>query len=118
MTADPPGGSYIDAILLALRAARQQIQTLLGLVESAERAPGPTWKWQLLAAASDAGESARASLDDAEAQLVSLGAPDRLPAVLDALPERVTAMRDELASAREMLEAARARASTVAVGKA
>lgn len=118
MIDDPPGVSYLDAILGALRSAGQRLAAVGGYLGSAERAAIPAWKWQLLSAAGHAHAEARASLDEADERLARLGAPDRLPAPLDALPERIRAMRTDLRVVEEQLQEALAAALGSAAGSA
>lgn len=118
MTKDPPGASYLDAILAAMRGAGQQLASVAGFLGSAEKAPGPAWRWQLLAAAGQAHAEARRSLDEADERLAQLGAPDRLPAPLDALPERLRVMRAELDGAEQRLQDALAAAVGSPAGSA
>ncbi|MEZ4299580.1 MAG: hypothetical protein R3B70_31820 [Polyangiaceae bacterium] len=118
MTADPPGTSYLEAILIAMRRAAQGIASVSGYLGSAERAPSTPWKWQLLTAAGTAHAEATASLDEADERLRKLGAPDRLPAPLDALPERLHVLRAELRDSEERIQAALSAALATAAGSA
>lgn len=118
MIQDPPGVSYLEAILVAMRTAGQRLAAVGGYLSSAEKASIPAWKWQLLTAAGHAHAEACASLDEAEERLSGLGAPDRLPAPLDALPERIRAMRSDLRDAEERLQEALAEAVGSAAGSA
>jgi hypothetical protein len=115
---DPPGVGYLEAILIAIRNAGQRLAAMGGYLGSAERASIPAWKWQLLTAAGHARSEAHACLDEADERLSSLGAPDSLPAPLDALPERVRAMRKDLRAVEEQLEEALAAAAESASGNA
>ena len=118
MIQDPPGASYLDAILGAMRSAGQRLAAVGGYLGSAERAAIPAWKWQLLNAAGHAHAEALERLDEADARLARLGAPDRLPAPLDALPERLRAMRAELRDVETRLQEALAAAVGTAAGSA
>jgi hypothetical protein len=115
---DPPGVSYLDAILIAVRTAGQRLAAVVGYLGSAEQAPSTAWKWQLLTAAGQAHAEACASLDEADERLSSLGSPDSLPAPLDALPERLRAMRGDLGAIEERLQEALATATGSAAGSA
>jgi hypothetical protein len=115
---DPPGGSYLDAILSAIRGAGQRIEAVGGYLGSAERAASPGWKWQLLSAAGQAHADALERLDEAEERLLRLGSSDELPAPLDQLPKRLTAMRDELRAAADRIEHALASALSSSAGSA
>lgn len=118
MIQDPPGVSYLEAILVAMRSAGQRLAAVGGYLGSAEKAASPSWKWQLLTAAGHAHAEARASLDEADERLSSLGAPDRLPAPLDALPERLRSMRMDLCAVEERLQEALAEAVGCVAGSA
>lgn len=115
---DPPGGSYLDAILGAIRGAGQHIEAVSGYLRSAEQASSPGWKWQLLSAAGQAHADALERLDEAEERLRSLGSSDELPAPLDQLPKRLTAMRDELRATADRIEDALASALSTSAGSA
>jgi hypothetical protein len=118
MTEDPPGVSYLDAILLAIRSAGQRVAAVGGYLAGAEKAAIPAWKWQLLTAAGLAHAEAQKCLDEADERLSRLGAPDRLPAPLDALPERLRVMRADLRAVEERLQQALAAALGSAAGSA
>lgn len=118
MLHDPPGASYLDAILTAIRGAGQQIEAASGYVGSAERASSLGWKWQLLSAAGQAHADAVARLEEAEERLRRLGSSEELPAPLDQLPQRLGAMREELGAAANRIEQALAVAVASPAGSA
>lgn len=118
MSADPPERSYLEAILVAIRGAGQRMVALGGYLGSAEQASNPTWKWQLLTAASRAHGDALAGLDEAEERLHQLGRADELPAPLDQLPLRLHAMRADLRAAHERIQKAIEAAASSHVGSA
>lgn len=103
---DSPGGSYFEAILIAIRRAGQRIESIGGYLGSAEEATSPAWKWQLLTAAGQAHAEAIARLDEADERLLRLGRSDELPAPLDQLPSRLEAMRADLRAAKGRIEQA------------
>jgi hypothetical protein len=115
---DPPGGSYFEAILVAIRGAGQRMMALGGYLGSAEQASNLAWKWQLLAAAGDAHADALARLDEAEERLGQLGGQAELPPPLDQLPERLKAMRADLRAAGERIQKAVAEAAARPAGSA
>lgn len=118
MLYDPPGGSYFEAILIAIRGAGQRIEAVGGYLGSAEQASSLGWKWQLLSAAGQAHAEALARLDEADERLRSLGPSEDLPAPLDQLPRRLAAMRDDLRAAAERIENALATAVGTPIGSA
>jgi len=118
MIADPPGRSYLEGILVAIRGAGQRMVALGGYLGSAEQAEQPAWKWQLLNAAESAHADALARLDEADERLQSLGSADELPAPLDQLPQRLLAMRADLRAAQDRIQQAVAAATSTHVGTA
>lgn len=118
MIQDPPGGSYFEAILIAIRGAGQRMAAAGGYLGSAERAALPSWKWQLLHAAGREHAEALARLDEAEERLQSLGGAGGLPAPLDQLPGRLQAMRADLCAAEERIQRALLEAAHTSVGSA
>lgn len=118
MIHDPAGGSYFEAILVAIRGAGQRMVLLGGFLGSAEQAQNLAWKWQLLAAAGHAHEDALAHLDEAEERLAELGGQTELPPPLDQLPERLKAMRVDLRAAEERIQKAIAEAAVRSAGSA
>ncbi len=118
MTTDPPGGSYFEGILIAIRGAGQRMAAARGYLGSAERAALPAWKWQLLTAAGREHEGALAHLDEADERLRSLGGTGGLPPPLDQLPQRLQAMRAELVIAEERIQQALMDAVGSSVGTA
>ncbi len=118
MLHDPPGASYLDAILTAIRGAGQRIEAVGGYLGSAERASSLGWKWQLLSAAGQAHADALARIEEAEERLRRLGSSDELPAPLDQLPKRLGVMREELRAAADRIERALADAVGSPAGSA
>lgn len=118
MIQDPPGSSYLDGILLAIRSAGQRITAISGYLESAERSEITGWKWQLLSAAAREHAEALRRLDEADERLEQLRGPAGLPALLDQLPPRLAAMRKELEAAEGRLQAALAAAAGEGAGQA
>lgn len=103
---------YLDAIISAIRDAGQHLDTAKVWLGRAEKAAGSTWQMRLLGAAEEAHAAARARLDVAESNLRELGPTDRLPTVLDELPDRVSALRRALdASEKRLIDAALAAAA-------
>jgi hypothetical protein len=118
MIQDPPGGSYFEAILVAIRSAGQRMAAVGGYLGSAEQAAAPGWKWQLLTAAGREHAEATARLDEADERLRRLGTRDSLPAPLDQLPNRLQAMRADLAEAGERIQRALLDAVATPFGRA
>jgi hypothetical protein len=118
MMSDPPGRSYFEAILVAIRGAGQHMVTLGGFLGSAEQATAPGWKWQLLTAAERTHAEALACLDEADERLRRLGPAERLPPPLDQLPERLQAMRADLRVAEDRIRRAVIDAVSVHAGNA
>lgn len=118
MISDPPGRSYFEGILVAIRTAGQRMVAVGGYLGSAEQAAIPAWKWQLLTAAQRAHGDALARLDEAEERLLRLGSADELPAPLDQLPQRLRAMRADLRTAHERIQKAIDAAASSHVGSA
>ncbi|MBK8253839.1 MAG: hypothetical protein IPK82_14390 [Polyangiaceae bacterium] len=112
------GLSYIDGILGAMRTAAQSLARISHLVSASEKTNAVAWKWQLLSAAEGARADCERDLRGAEQQLASLGAPGRLPQPLDALPDRIQAMRSELERASQAIVESRDRAARVSAGQA
>ncbi|MRG98339.1 hypothetical protein [Polyangium spumosum] len=103
---------YLDAIISAIRDAGQHLDAAALWLGRAEKAAGSSWQMRLLGAAEDAHAAARARLDVAEANLGELGPAGKLPAVLDELPSRVSALRRALgASEQRLIDAALAPAA-------
>jgi hypothetical protein len=115
---DPPGASYFEAIIVAIRGAGQRMAAVGGYLGSAEQAALPAWKWQLLSAAGRAHAEAIARLDEADERLNRLGGSNELPAPLDQLPQRLEAMRADLRAAEDRIQKALAEAVTSPVGSA
>lgn len=118
MMHDPPGGSYFEAILIAIRGAGQRMAAAGGYLGSAEKATLPAWKWQLLCAAGREHAEALARLDEADERLRRLGGAGGLPAPLDQLPGRLQAMRADLRVAEDRIQQALANAVGASVGTA
>lgn len=104
MITDPPAGNYLEELLVAIRGAGQRTATAREYLSSAGQATSPTWKWQLLNAAGREHAGALAHLDEAEERLRRLSGQSGLPPPLDALPSRLRAMRDELATAEQDIQ--------------
>ena len=118
MTQSPPGGSYFEAILVAIRGAGQCMVAAGGYLTSAEKATLPGWKGQLLVAAGREYAEALARLDEADERLRSLGGAGGLPAPLDQLPDRLKAMRADLQVTEGRIQEALAITAGSAVGTA
>ncbi len=118
MIQSPSGGSYFEAILIAIRGAGQRMAAAGGYLGSAEKATLPGWKWQLLSAAGREHAEALARLDEADERLRSLGGTGGLPAPLDQLPDRLQAMRADLRAAEDRIQEAVANAVHSSVGTA
>ena len=104
MITDPPGGNYLEELLIAIRGAGQRTATAREYLSSAGQATSPSWKWQLLEAAGREHAGAVAHLNEADERLQRLSGQSGLPPPLDALPNRLKAMRDELATAEEDIQ--------------
>lgn len=118
MTTNPPGGSYFEAIFIAIRGAGQRMAAARNYLASAERAGPPGWKWQLLTAAGRDHEAALAHLDEADRRLESLAGTGGLPPPLDQLPQRIQAMRVDLRSVEERIQKALTDALPSSIGSA
>lgn len=118
MIHDPPGTSYFEAILVAIRSAGQRMVAVGGYLGSAEQAAQPGWKWQLLTAAGREHAEALARLDEADERLRRLGSAETLPAPLDQLPQRLESMRADLRVAEDRIQKALADAVSSPVGSA
>lgn len=118
MLTDPPGGNYLEELLVAIRGAGQRTISAREYLGSAGQATSPAWKWQLLSAAGREHAGALAHLDEADERLQRLSGQSGLPPPLDVLPSRIKAMRDELAIAEGDIQRALAESLGCSVGSA
>ncbi len=115
---DPSGGNYLEAILVAIRAAGHHMEAAQRAVGAADQASNVGWKWQFVKTSHREHASAFSALETAERCVANLGPPEDLPAPLDQLPSRLSAMRERLGAMLTRIEETEKRAASKPLGTA
>ena len=105
MSLTPPTAGYLDAIFAAIRAFAHDLSEGRAWIGRAREVRGPSWRFELLAAAQGSLDRAGASLWEVEERLRGLGNPEEIPAPLDQLAKNLPGMRAELEAEADALAA-------------